>query len=105
MSALFKRGDLPEPMPPEEVVEAMGGAFIVKGLLLSERLQMAVSENLDKGRRVPEMLARCVLYDDHTAAFTANQWEALGARHYDDTMRLFDAVVRLSGLGDPEKNG
>lgn len=81
----------------------MGGEVIVKGLLLSERLGLVLGEDTKHGR-VARILSQCVMYGDRTPLFTAEQWDAFGARHYEDTLMLFQAAHRLSGLGDPEKN-
>ena len=102
---ILKRADIADPMPPEEAVAvgSLGGELIVKGLLLSERLQMAIDETLSGPGRCAEILARCVLADDRKPLFTAQQWEAFGARHYDEALELFAVAHRLSGLGE-QKN-
>jgi len=106
VSTIFKRGDIPEPTPPEEVVEVTGGAFIVRALPFSERFGLAnEADGKPRGWRVLQILARCVLYDDRTPVFEAQQWETFATRNRDDATRLLEAALRLSGFGEPEKNG
>lgn len=105
MSQIFKRGDIPEPTPPEEVVEVAGGAFIVRALPFSERFGLAdEAEGKPRGWRILQILARCVLYDDRTPVFGPEQWESYATRHRDDATALLDVAMRLSGFGDPGKN-
>lgn len=106
MSQIFKRGDIPEPTPPEEVVEVTGGAFVVRALPFSERFSLAdEAEGKPRGWRILQILTRCVLYDDRTPVFGPEQWEAFATRNRDDATALLDVAMRLSGFGEPEKNG
>ncbi len=105
MSQIFKRGDIPEPTPPEEVVEVTGGAFVVRALPFSERFSLAdEAEGKPRGWRILQILTRCVLYDDRTPVFGPEQWEAFATRNRDDATALLDVAMRLSGFGEPEKN-
>jgi len=105
VSQIFKRGDIPEPTPPEEVVEVTGGAFVVRALPFSERFSLAdEAEGKPRGWRILQILTRCVLYDDRTPVFGPEQWEAFATRNRDDATALLDVAMRLSGFGEPEKN-
>jgi hypothetical protein len=49
---------------------------------------------------VPELLAMAVLAADDAPLFTVQQWRVFGARNKLITVQLFNAAMRLSGLGD-----
>lgn len=82
-------------------VDLLGGEVIVKALLLSERLELQTSE-LSAAARVASVLSQCVLMSDKQPMWSMEGWQAWGAAHYGESMRLFEVVHRLSGLG--EKN-
>jgi len=102
----LKRSDIPRPVRPAETVEcaALGGEVIVRGLLLSERLEMAVSDG-PRMTRIPWMLALCVVDEDDKAVFDAAEWEAFGAQHVQACMDLFGVAQRLSGLDKDDAEG
>lgn len=97
---VLTRGAVPEPMPPMETVavDALGGEVIVKALLLSERLELQTNES-PVAKRVATVLGLCVLMADKQPMWSAEQWESWGAAHYEEAMRIFEVVHRLSGLG------
>lgn len=97
---VLSRGSIAEPLPPMETIaiDALGGEVIVKALLLSERLELQTSD-APAAKRVATVLGLCVLMADKQPMWTADQWEAWGASHYEEAMTLFEVVHRLSGLG------
>lgn len=100
----IKRVNVAPPSPPMETVELEGvGEVIVRGLMLRDRLALMSTggEAIDK---VAPMLAATVVDDDRQPLWTAEQWEAFGARNFDACLRLFDVAQRLSGL-KPEEPG
>ena len=102
----IKRGDLKSPaLPFEEVqVDGLGGAVIVRGLSLSQRLELAVKGTDFKS--ITGMLSTCVVDDDAMPLFTEQEWDAFGSCNFDETMKLWDVACRLSGLlkGESAKN-
>ena len=104
----LKKSDIPRPLPPAEAVpvEALGGEVIVRGLLLSERLEIAVSTSGSRFKQIPKLLALTVVDADQLPIFSETEWEAFGARHFDAALSLFKVAQRLSGLDgdDAEKN-
>lgn len=103
----LKKSDIAKPSLPMEAVEVpeLGGEVIVRGLLLSERLDLVLHE--DEGiARIPRMLSTCVIDADHKAIFTADEWETYGARHAASALKLWEVAKRLSGMDreDTEKN-
>ncbi len=106
--ALLKKTDVAEPDLPEEVVEVpeLGGAVLVRGLLLRDRLALALGRGADKHAMVAALLAATVLDAEGAALWSEEQWERFGARHLAAAMRLFDVARRLCGMDaeDTEKN-
>lgn len=113
--AVIKRDTLPTPTVPKETlaVEALGGEVVVRGLLLSERMQVqrqiVTLRKADAGDEgavhaiLPVLLALCVLDADGLPVFTQDQWQAFGARHADQAVELFNAAWRLSGFSTAEE--
>jgi hypothetical protein len=95
----LKRSEIPRPLPPAEAVQvdSLGGEVIVRGLLLSQRLEMAIYDG-PRMAQVPQMLAICVVDADGKPIFDAAEWEAFGALHMADAMDLFGVAQRLSGF-------
>lgn len=104
--AAIRRASLAAPTPPKEAVtvDSLGGEVIVRGLLLRDRLELATTS--DKFAAVSALLAATVVDADGEQLWTQGDWEAFGARHYDDALRLFVVAQRLSGLAgeEAEKN-
>lgn len=99
----LSREQLRRPAVPKETVDvpALGGEVVVRGLLLSERLEWAGSAGY---AQVARALALCVALEDGKPALTAEEWEAFGGQHLEAAIDLFQVVKRLSGLGgDAEK--
>jgi hypothetical protein len=99
------------PLPKRTVdVPEMGGEVVVRGLLLTDRLNLGgmVANGVDK-----EIMARtlaCTVTDANGAPiWTEAQWEQFGAVEFNAAVRLFMVAQELSGLtatveGDPAKN-
>jgi hypothetical protein len=100
--ALLKRSDVLVPMVPEEQVPVaeLGGDVIVRGLLLSERLQLAleVSSGTSHTKSVPVMLSMCVLDADRQPLMTIDQWEAFGVKYQTVCLDLWNKAQTLSKL-------
>lgn len=106
---LMKRSDVAEPAALlEEVVEVpeLGGDVVVRGLLLRDRLALALGRGADKHAMVATLLAATVLDAEGVALWSAEQWERFGARHFHAAMRLFDVARRLCVMDaeEAEKN-
>lgn len=98
--ALSKSEIKPPVLPKEAVqVDSLGGEVIVRGLMLAPRL--ALMANLGEDGRaytqVSNVLAATVIDAMGLPIFTAEEWEAFGAAHFDDAMKLFSVASRLSG--------
>ena len=96
----ISRDKLRRPSLPKEAVDvpALGGEVVVRGMTLSERLDLwsgSVSY-----AQIAKALAVCVSLDDGKPALTADEWEAFGGANLAAAIDLFDVVKRLSGLGD-----
>lgn len=106
--AILKRANIAPPAPPSEAVQvdAMGGEVVVRGLLLRDRLALATAGGADKFGQVSALLAASVVDADGEPVWTQQQWEAFGARHFEEALRLFVVAQRLSGLDaeETEKN-
>ena len=96
----------PAVMPSEPVpVASLGGEVRVVGMGLSARLAFH-QPGKSGAEKLPAILAACVQDDDGQPLMTAAEWDAFGARHLEDALRLWKSVERLSGLdqGVVEKN-
>lgn len=87
---------------PKEAIEVaeLGGEVIVRGMTLSDRLELFSGIN-ETGRRfvqIPRLLARSVVDPSGNPLLTEEEWEAFGGIHLEASMKLFDAVRRVSGL-------
>lgn len=103
----LRRGEIKSPRLPKEAVEvaSLGGEVIVRALTLTERL--ALGRNDEAREAIPvTLLAQCVVDESGLPLFSRDDWEAFGAAHMDEAMRLVAVAMRLSGLdGDDAKNG
>lgn len=122
--ALLERSRVKAPVRPMETIpcDALGGDVIVRGMLLSERLEMqalnalmsepAAGETEQQARAragaqmTAQMLARCVILGDDKPLFTVTEWDQFGARHPEAVLDLLRVAQRLSGTDeqDIEKN-
>lgn len=96
----LRRSEIARPLLPMEAVDVpeIGGEVIVRGLMLSDRLELGVKFRDAGFRQMPEMLARCVVAADQQPVYTADEWEAFGALHFDTVLKLADLAQRLSGF-------
>lgn len=112
---LLKRGQIQPPVLPKETVDVpeLGGAVVVHGLMLRDRLQLAEesrASNQPQPGETPDqanarvgastvgrVLSMTVRLADGTPLYTEDQWNQFGAVHYDAAIRLFNAAMRLSG--------
>jgi len=102
-----KRKAPPVPALPEEtiatseVVLVLGGPVRVRGLLLRDRLDLAISKGFN---RVAIMLASCVVDEDGEPLYSAGEWERFGGldqKRFDIAMDLWTKAQDLSGLTPP----
>lgn len=98
--AALKKAAITAPRAPAEAVQvdALGGEVIVRGLMLSDRLRIVVGNGEDGFGQVARILHATVVDADGERIFTVDEWEAFGARHFDDAWNLFGIAQRLSGL-------
>ena len=101
-----------EPFPP------LGGDVIVRGLLLSQRLE---SDSLNRHARevredeteeeararagaqvAPRVLQRCVVDEAGEPLLSALEWDVLGSSSPEDVLRLFNVAMGLSGQDSEE---
>lgn len=103
----LKKSDIARPALPMEAVEVpeLGGEVIVRGLRLSERLDLAVDSE-EGYRRITRMLSIVVVDTDQVPIFSQDEWEVFGAKNAEAVMRLWVVSKRLSGLDveSAEKN-
>lgn len=101
--AVVRRSNIAAPTAPAETVEVEGiGEVIVRGLLLRDRLRMAIEDPDKPYANVSRMLAASVVDADHVELWTAEQWEAFGAAHWTECLKLWAIARRLSGMDGEE---
>lgn len=88
------------PMLPKETHDcpALGGEVIIRGLPLSQRLALMDAAGGDRYLNAARMLHACVIDPDGEPLLSLEQWEAFGAMHFDEALRLARVAQRLSGL-------
>lgn len=117
---ILTRNQIKTPALPKEAVPVptMGGDVIVRGMLLSERMELsalgaALSEPMPGenaaqiahrvGRQVVMLtLARAVVLEDGEPVYTADQWDAFGAEDPEAVLMLYRKARALSGHTDPD---
>ena len=116
---LLKMAQISAPTIKKEAVEvaALGGAVIVRGMLLSERLELSAmashlrdtgpsgeSESMADQRigRIVVMhtLARTVILEDGDPVYTAAEWDLFGSDHPEAVFELHRKARELSGYND-----
>ena len=113
--ALIERSQVKAPSLPRETVAvpALGGDVIVRGLLLSERMQLsslnaqlaepapgeteAQARSRAGGHLVSFTLARSVELADGKPLYTQQEWDAFGADHPEAALDLFKRARVLGG--------
>lgn len=121
---VLDRSKIRRPSLPKETVavESLGGEVIVRGLLLSERLE---NDHVNAKLRVardgesddqataragaqilPRILHQCVVDAEGERLMSHQEWDEFGALHSADAFLLFNTAMRLSGqdLEGAEKN-
>jgi len=100
MTVLLK-SQIQSPILPSETcdVPELGGEIIVRGLLLRDRLALAVSGSDNKFSNLSAMLACTVVDAESKAIFTQDQWEEFGSAHFEAALKLFGIAQKLSGMG------
>ena len=97
--AVLTKDKVAAPLLPKETVTvaALNGDVIVQGLMLTPRLELVASA---KKGRVPlsALLAATVVDAKGEQLFTEDEWEVFGAKHFDESMKLYEVATRLSGL-------
>lgn len=99
---------LPDATPSEIVRFApAGGDVIVRGMGLTQRLQISIAQKAGL-ERAPEVLAATVFVldenDNEVPLADAAKWQVIGHKYYAETLALMGAVNRLSGLEDASGN-
>jgi len=115
---LLKRGAIQAPAVPAEQVDVpeLGGAVLVRGMMLSDRLQFsdwratvakaAAGETDEQAHArtgslvVARLLSVCVVDADGAPIFTMAQWEQFGAQHAGRCLALFDIAWKSSGFDE-----
>lgn len=98
---VLSKADIKAPVLPKETVEVpeLGGAVIVRGLLLRERLALFDAANKgDRFGHLASLLASCVIDAEGRQLWTVDEWEQFGAQHFEAALRLFEVAGRLAGL-------
>lgn len=121
---VLNRSQVPEQKLPEQVepVPELGGDVIVRGLLLSKRMELdeindkakvPLEGETDEEARtragklvVPRMLHACVVDDEGHSIMSLEQWDVFGGKHRATIFRLFDIALRMCGriTEDVQKN-
>jgi len=97
--AVVRRANVSPPVAPAETLEVAGvGEVIVRGLLLRDRLRMAIEDPERPYANVSRLLAVSVVDADHAELWAAEEWEAYGAAHWEECLRLWAVARRLSGM-------
>lgn len=108
--AVVNRSSVAAPTLPKETVEvaALDGEVIVRGLLLTERLD--IEARIVKLRQaaegvngvLPPVLALCVLDAEEQPLWTEQQWQIFGVKHQGQALALFNVAWRLSGFAQAQ---
>lgn len=121
---VLNRSQVKEPKLPEQIepCDELGGDVIVRGLLLSRRMEL--DEINDKAKEplegetdeqartragklvVPRTLHACVVDDEGHPVLSMDQWDIFGGAHRATTFRLFEIALRMCGRipEDVQKN-
>lgn len=96
-----RRKSPPVPSVPEEVITVpeLGISVKVRGLLLRDRLALAVSSADDSFEGVARLLSLSVVHvDTGEPVYTAAEWEQWGASNFNAALDLFNKASMISGL-------
>lgn len=121
--AVVNRANVADPALPRETVEveALGGEVVVRGLLLTERLDLeARIVQLARARRaaqdapgadasdpgvhaiLPQLLHMAVLDADGVQLWSEQQWQTFGGAHPGQAVALFNVAWRLAGFAQAD---
>jgi hypothetical protein len=112
---VLNRSQVKQPTLPQQIepCEELGGDVIVRGLLLSKRMEL--DEINDKAKEplegetdeqartragklvVPRTLHACVVDDEGQPLLSMDQWDIFGGAHRATTFRLFEIALRMCG--------
>lgn len=96
---VLRRGELRLPTLPKQTIEVPelgeGAEVVVRGMTLSERLQLG--SDVNSFASIARCLSWTVLDADNKPLMTFEEWDLWGASNVDAAMRIFSAVSRLSG--------
>lgn len=97
--AVMRRGELRLPVLPKQTIEVPefgeGCEVVVRGMTLSERLQLG--SDVNSFTSIARALSWTVLDADSKPLMTFEEWDLWGASHVEASMRIFSTVSRLSG--------
>jgi hypothetical protein len=87
------------PTLPTELVDvaSLGGAVIVRGLTLSQRMRIA-RVDAENGLAMLDILSVSVLASDGEPVFSREDWDIWASLHIEDAVALAGIARRLSGL-------
>lgn len=96
---ILRKAAAPAPSLPMEVVDvpALGGAVVVRGLMLRQRIAILAGSNGKDYAHICELLAACVFDADDKPLYSVDEWEAFGATHFEAAASLFAVASRLVG--------
>ena len=99
---------LPE-LPREEVdAPALGGAVIVRGLLLRQRMALfaGIRESDNEFATMARLLHLSIVGPDDAPLLSEAEWERFGGVNFAEALNLFSVARRLAGLDaeDAAKN-
>lgn len=95
---------------PQEVVDcpALGGAVLVRGMRLSQRLELrqALAAEAGRHRFAAMVLSACCVDSNGKPLASADDWDAFAAQNEDAATSLFVVANRLCGFDheDARKN-
>jgi hypothetical protein len=92
--AVLNKDNIARPTAPKEVVDVieLGGEVIVRGVTLTQRIDLANNPSIAKA------LSYCVVDAENNPIFNEQEWEDFGANQFAVCMSLFQKAKKLSGL-------
>lgn len=112
---VVNRSQVKEPKLPQQIEPCpeLGGDVVVRGLLLSERMELdeinekakaPLEGETDEQARtragklvVPRTLHACVVDDEGQPVLSVDQWDIFGGAHRGTTFRLFEIALHMCG--------
>lgn len=107
----MKKSQIKAPALPAKTIDVpeLGGAVVVRGMILSERIEYArryakeKPDDPDRWDHICELLSRTVRDEDDERIFTNAEWELFGSQHYRVAMRIWSVAQDLCGFGSSEE--